>query len=160
MTRRSAALGTATFLVVPGTVAGLVPGWLTGWEVSHPQGVPARIAGVCLIVGGTAALLSAFGRFVIDGIGTPAPIAPTQRLVVYGLYRFVRNPMYLAVVGVITGQAMVLGDPGLLVYAGGVALTMHAFVVAYEEPTLRREFRAEYDAYCAEVPRWLPRLHP
>ena len=158
MTRRSAALGTATFLVVPGTVAGLVHCWLTGWDVSHPQGVAARIAGVCLIVAGTAALLSAFVRFAIDGIGTPAPTAPTERLVVSGLYRYVRNPMYLAVVAVITGQAVVLGDSGLLVYAGAVALTMHTFAVAYEEPTLRREFGAEYDAYCDAVPRWLPRL--
>jgi protein-S-isoprenylcysteine O-methyltransferase Ste14 len=158
MPRRSAALGTATFLVVPATVAGLVPWWLTSWDVSHSLGLAARIAGVCLIVAGTAALLSAFVRFVIDGIGTPAPVAPTERLVVSGLYRYVRNPMYTAVVAAITGQAMVFGDPALLVYAGAVALMMHTFVVACEEPTLRREFGAEYRAYCAAVPRWLPRL--
>jgi protein-S-isoprenylcysteine O-methyltransferase Ste14 len=158
VTRRAAAVGTATFLVVPATVAGLIPWSLTDWEVSHEPGFLARIAGGCLIVAGSAALLSAFVRFVTDGIGTPAPIAPTKHLVVSGLYRYVRNPMYIAVIAVIVGQAIVLGDLGLLVYAGCVALTVHTFVVAYEEPTLRRTFGAEYVAYCAAVPRWLPRI--
>jgi protein-S-isoprenylcysteine O-methyltransferase Ste14 len=158
VTRRAAAAGTATFLVVPATVAGVVPWSLTGWEVSHEPGVPGWIVGVCLIVAGSAALLSAFARFALDGIGTPAPIAPTERLVVSGLYRYVRNPMYLAVIAVIVGQAIVLGDLVLLVYAGCVALTVHTFVVAYEEPTLRRTFGADYVAYCAAVPRWVPRI--
>jgi protein-S-isoprenylcysteine O-methyltransferase Ste14 len=158
MTRRAAAAGTATFLVVPATVAGVIPWSLTSWEVSHKPGVPGWIVGVCLIVAGSAALLSAFVRFAVDGIGTPAPIAPTERLVVSGLYRYVRNPMYIAVIAVIVGQAIVLGDLGLLVYAGCVALTVHTFVVAYEEPTLRRTFGAEYVAYCAAVPRWLPHI--
>jgi protein-S-isoprenylcysteine O-methyltransferase Ste14 len=157
MTRRAAAGGTATFLVVPATVAGVIPWSLTSWEVSHEPGVLGWIVGVCLIVAGSAALLSAFVRFAVDGIGTPAPIAPTERLVVSGLYRYARNPMYLAVIALIVGQAIVLGTLGLLVYAGGVALTMHTFVVAYEEPTLRRAFGADYEAYCAAVPRWLPR---
>jgi protein-S-isoprenylcysteine O-methyltransferase Ste14 len=160
MTRRAAALGTATFLVVPGTIAGLFPCLLTGWQVRHAPGLPVRIGGLCLVLGGTATLASAFAKFVIEGIGTPAPIAPTQRLVVGGLYRYVRNPMYLAVVALISGQAMLLRDAGLLLYAGGVALTMHAFVVAYEEPTLRREFGADYAAYCRAVRRWLPRMRP
>jgi protein-S-isoprenylcysteine O-methyltransferase Ste14 len=158
MTRRAAAAGTATFLIVPATVAGVIPWSLTSWEVSHEPGAPGWIVGVCLIVAGSATLLNAFVRFAVDGIGTPAPIAPTERLVVSGLYRYVRNPMYLAVIAVIVGQGIVLGHLGLLVYAGCVALTVHTFVVAYEEPTLRRTFGAHYVAYCAAVPRWLPRI--
>jgi protein-S-isoprenylcysteine O-methyltransferase Ste14 len=98
-----------------------------------------------------------FARFAIDGLGTPAPAAPTRHLVVTGLHRYVRNPMYLAVVAVIVGQAMLLVRAVLLGYAAVIAVVSVAFVLAYEEPTLRRQFGADYDAYRAAVPAWWPR---
>jgi protein-S-isoprenylcysteine O-methyltransferase Ste14 len=132
-------------------VAGLVPWWLTGWRVRHPQPswawAPLRVAGGVLIAGGVVVLVQAFVRFVVEGIGTPAPVAPTQRLVVGGLYRYVRNPMYLAVVSTIVGQALVLAQPVLLGYAVVVGAAMVGFVHGYEEPTLARQFGEAYQAY-------------
>jgi protein-S-isoprenylcysteine O-methyltransferase Ste14 len=161
MTRRTAALGSVVFFALaPGVVAGLVPWSLTGWHLRHAPGPIVQVAGACLLVAGCTALISAFVRFVVDGIGTPAPVAPTEHLVVEGLYRYVRNPMYVAVVASITGQAMLLGDAGLLVYAAAVAAATHLFVVTYEEPTLARTFGAEYAAYRRAVCRWLPRRRP
>jgi hypothetical protein len=95
----NAAIGSFVFLLlVPGVVAGLVPWWLTGWHVrgSSPYYLPLRVAGMLLVAAGVVALLHAFVRFVVEGLGTPAPVAPTENLVVGGLYRYVRNPMYLA----------------------------------------------------------------
>ena len=99
-------------------------------------------------------------RFVTDGLGTPAPLAPTRRLVVSGLYRHVRNPMYIAVVAAIVGQALLLGRAGLFVYAAAVWFTVAAFVRWYEEPALHARFAASYDEYRVAVPAWWPRLHP
>ena len=158
MTERTrAALGSLVFLgVAPGVVAGLVPWLLTGWEA---RSVPlvASVIGVLLIGVGAVALLSAFVRFVVEGLGTPAPVAPTERLVVGGLYRHVRNPMYLAVAAVIVGQALLLGRLVLLAYAVAFAAAVWAFVRWYEEPTLARRFGADYEAYRRAVPAWLPR---
>ncbi len=109
---------------------------------------------------GVVGLVECFARFAIKGRGTPAPIAPTEHLVVSGLYRYVRNPIYLAVLAVIVGQALLLGSVGLLEYAGLVWLLFHGFVVAYEEPTLRRQFGPSYDMYRTNVPRWWPRMKP
>ena len=105
-------------------------------------------------------MLASFVRFVVEGRGTPAPVAPTDALVVGGLYRYVRNPMYLAVVAVILGQALILARPVLLVYAALVLATTATFVRVYEEPTLAERYGAEYDAYRAAVRGWWPRLHP
>lgn len=159
MRRARAAAGTAVFLVlVPGTVAGLGPWWLTDWRSGPAYPLPVRVAGVVLAAGGAVVLLHAFTRFVIDGLGTPAPIAPTEHLVVSGLYRYVRNPMYLAVLAVITGQALLLSRPVLLAYAAAVAATVAAFVQSYEEPTLSRRHGIAYQQYRQSVPAWLPRL--
>jgi protein-S-isoprenylcysteine O-methyltransferase Ste14 len=118
MNRARAAAGSMLFLLVaPGVVAGLVPWLLTGWDSADPP-VVLRAIGWLLIGLGGAVLLDAFGRFVVEGIGTPAPIAPTERLVVGGLYRYVRNPMYLAVAAVIIGQAAVLGRAELVACVG------------------------------------------
>ena len=158
MTERTrAALGSLVFLgVAPGIVAGLVPWLLTGWE-AHSVPLAVRVVGGLLIGVGAAALLSAFVRFVVEGLGTPAPVAPTERLVVGGLYRHVRNPMYLAVAAVIVGQALLLGRLVLLAYAVAFAAAVWAFVRWYEEPTLARRFGADYEAYRRAVPAWLPR---
>jgi protein-S-isoprenylcysteine O-methyltransferase Ste14 len=159
MRRAHAAAGTAAFLVlVPGTVAGLGPWWLTHWQSGLTYPLPVRVVGVVLAATGTIVLLHAFTRFVIDGLGTPAPIAPTERLVVSGLYRYIRNPMYLAVLAVITGQALLLSRPLLLGYATPVAATVAAFVHWYEEPTLTRRHGIAYQRYRQTVPAWLPRL--
>jgi protein-S-isoprenylcysteine O-methyltransferase Ste14 len=160
MRRTSAAVGSALFLIVaPGALAGLLPFWLTGWRMAAGPLV-LKVLGGLLIGGGLALLLECFGRFVMQGRGTPAPIAPPDRLVVSGPYRRVRNPMYVAVVAVILGQAILLGDLRLLGYAALVWTAFHIFVLTYEEPTLRRRFPADYAAFCAAVPRWIPRLVP
>jgi protein-S-isoprenylcysteine O-methyltransferase Ste14 len=105
-------------------------------------------------------LISAFARFVTEGLGTPAPVAPTERLVVGGLYRHVRNPMYLAVLAAIVGQALILGRAALLVYGAVVAVAFVAFVRLYEEPTLKATFGDAYETYRRAVPGWWPRVHP
>jgi protein-S-isoprenylcysteine O-methyltransferase Ste14 len=161
--RTSAAIGTSVFFAVaPGVVAGVVPWLLTGWEIGTPTAhwAAVRVLGGVLVAVCALVLVSAFARFAREGLGTPAPVAPTEHLVVGGLYRYVRNPMYLAVVGAIVGQALLLGQPGLLAYAALVAAAVTTFVYGYEQPTLAEQFGAEYDAYRRAVPAWLPRLHP
>jgi len=113
-----------------------------------------------MVAAGAVVLIQAFVRFVLEGAGTPAPIAPTERLVVGGLYRYVRNPMYLAVVTTIVGQGLVLGQSGLFAYAATAAGAMAAFVHWYEEPALQSKFEAQYEAYRRAVPAWWPRRHP
>jgi protein-S-isoprenylcysteine O-methyltransferase Ste14 len=160
MGRARAAAGSLAFLVVaPGVAAGLVPYLLTGWSADG-WWPPARVFGGVLIVAGLAVLLHAFGRFVVEGIGTPAPVAPPERLVVGGAYRYVRNPMYLAVSALIVGQALLLGRPVLLLYAAAFGAAVLAFVRGYEEPALARRFGAQYEAYRRAVPAWLPRRTP
>jgi protein-S-isoprenylcysteine O-methyltransferase Ste14 len=156
-----AAAGSAVFFVVaPGVVAGVVPWWLTRWRMAEPTPFweVARVVGVALVLAGLVVLIQAFARFVREGRGTPAPVAPTERLVVGGLYRYVRNPMYVAVLAIIAGQALVLGQFVLLGYALIVWLAVAGFVRVYEEPTLLRQFGASYEAYRRAVPAWIPRL--
>ncbi len=162
MTRARAALGSLVFLVVaPGVVAGLVPWLLTAWDTAEPAPwLPLRVVGALLLAAGVVVLLQAFARFVTEGIGTPAPVAPTERLVVGGLYRYVRNPMYLAVAATIVGQALLLGRWILLAYAAVFGVAVVSFVHWYEEPTLRQTYGAEYDAYRRAVPGWWPRRTP
>ena len=159
--RIRAALGSILFLgVAPGIVAGVVPWALTDWRAAGAVPAPLGVAGWVLIAAGAGALLHAFARFVAEGIGTPAPVAPTRHLVVGGLYRYVRNPMYLAVAAPIVGQGLVLGRPGLLLYAAAFGAVVWAFVRGYEEPTLAARFGAEYEAYRRAVPGWWPRRRP
>lgn len=161
MKRLLAVLGSTVFLVLaPGTVAGLVPWWISRWQMQPPLlGIPL-IRWICsvLIAAGVPVLLDSFARFALQGLGTPAPVFPTSHLVVTGLYRYVRNPMYVAVLWVVLGQGLLLGNVRVLGYGALVWLAFHLFVVAYEEPTLRRSFGDEYEVFCANVPRWIPRL--
>jgi protein-S-isoprenylcysteine O-methyltransferase Ste14 len=160
MSRRMAALGSALFLVAaPGTAAGLVPWLLTDWESDDPW-IGLVLLGALLLAAGAAVVLHAFWRFVWEGIGTPAPVAAPQRLVVGGIYRHVRNPMYVAVLAMILGQALLLGRPVLLAYAALLWLVFASFVRLYEEPTLGDRFGEDYEAYRRAVPAWLPRLRP
>jgi protein-S-isoprenylcysteine O-methyltransferase Ste14 len=163
MRRTLAIVGTLFFLVIaPGIVAGLIPWLISGWRWRSPflDGALLRWLGGALILAGIPMVLDSFTRFAIEGVGTPAPIYPTDRLIATGLYRHVRNPMYLGVLAVMAGQALLLGDIWLIVYAALVWLAFLIFVVVYEEPTLRRRYGAQFDDYCALVPRWLPRLRP
>jgi protein-S-isoprenylcysteine O-methyltransferase Ste14 len=153
-----AALGTAAFFAVaPGVVAGAVPWLLTRWQTGGELPLPLRLVGGLTTAVAAVLLVNAFVRFVAEGAGTPAPIAPTSRLVVGGLYRWVRNPMYLAVLAAILGQALLLGRPVLVVYAAVIATAVVSFVRGYEEPTLSRQFGADYDDYRRSVPGWWPR---
>jgi protein-S-isoprenylcysteine O-methyltransferase Ste14 len=159
---RAAAGSVAFFALAPGVVAGVIPWWLTGWRARalSTWWLPLRVAGAVLLVAGAGVLVHAFVRFVVEGLGTPAPVAPTRELVVGGLYRYVRNPMYLAVLAAIVGQALLLGRLVLLAYAAVVAAAFVAFVRWYEEPTLTRQFGDRYQAYRRAVPGWWPRRQP
>lgn len=155
-----AATGSAVFFALaPGVVAGLVPWALTGWEPGTAP-LAVRAAGGLLTLAAGTVLVHAFARFVVEGAGTPAPVAPTERLVVGGLYRHVRNPMYVAVLAAITGQALLLGRPILLGYAAAAGAVMAAFARWYEEPALRRRFGDQYERYREAVPGWWPRRRP
>jgi protein-S-isoprenylcysteine O-methyltransferase Ste14 len=164
MRRPTAALGSAVFfLLAPGVVVGLIPWWLTeGWQLREPlpYWMPMRVLGGVLLAAGVITLVGAFVRFVVEGLGTPAPVAAPERLVVGGVYRFVRNPMYVAVLAAIVGQALLLGRLVLLLYAAGAWVAVAAFVRYYEEPTLTRRFGEDYEAYRRAVPAWWPRLRP
>lgn len=161
MRRGTAAIGSVVFfLVAPGLVVGLVPWWLTGWDLRLDWPLAVRIVGLVSLVAGVAVLVQAFVRFVVEGFGTPSPIAPTERLVVGGWYRYVRNPMYVAVVSAIIGQALWFGQPVLLAYAAVIWAAVAAFVRWYEEPHLLQQFGEDYRAYRAAVPGWIPRQRP
>ena len=155
--KTGAALGSAAFFALaPGVVAGVVPWVLTGWDA----GSAPDVAGAALTVAGAVVVVAEFVRFVREGRGTPAPVAPTERLVVGGLYRYVRNPMYLGVATTIVGQALLLARPVLALYAAAFVAVVATFVRFYEEPALVRQFGAEYEAYRRAVPAWRPRLRP
>ncbi|HEV2377265.1 MAG TPA: isoprenylcysteine carboxylmethyltransferase family protein [Streptosporangiaceae bacterium] len=161
MRKMTAAGGSVVFLVIaPGVVAGLVPWWLTQWRIGAAYPVPLRVIGAVVTGAGAVTLLGAFTQFAVQGRGAPAPPVPTERLVVRGLYRYVRNPMYLAVLAVITGQAILLGRLVLFGYAAAVCAAFVAFVYGYEQPTLARRYGAQYEAYRRAVPAWWPRLRP
>jgi protein-S-isoprenylcysteine O-methyltransferase Ste14 len=156
-------VGSALFFVVaPGTVVGAVPWLLTGWQVQDPlpYWTPLRVVGAVLLIAGVAVAAQAFVRFVVEGLGTPAPVAAPERLVVGGLYRYVRNPMYVALLVAIVGEALLLGQVSLLAYAAVVGVITNLFVRFYEEPALRGRFGDQYEAYRRAVPGWWPRLHP
>ena len=129
-------------------------------ESSFAHSALLRVVGVLLILLGIPVLLDSFARFAIQGLGTPAPVFPMRHLVVRGLYRYVRNPMYIALLLVVTGQALLFGSLHLLEYAAFLWLCTHLFVIGYEEPKLRATFGNEYKAFCAHVPRWIPRVRP
>jgi protein-S-isoprenylcysteine O-methyltransferase Ste14 len=141
-------------------IAGWIPWRITRWRLGEPlfDGRASRGAGLLLILMGVPVLLESFARFALVGRGTPAPVAPTERLVVSGLYRYVRNPMYLAVSSVIFGQALLLGSRALLWYGALTWVAFHLFVLLYEEPTLHLRYGDQYQAYRSAVPRWRPRM--
>lgn len=158
---KAALISVGFFVVAPGTVVGLIPWLITRWQFETPLpgwGV-ARVVGVVLVVVGLVPAVSAFAAFVRAG-GTPVPAAPTERLVVSGFNRYVRNPMYVSLVVAIVGQVLLFGNFWLLVYAVAAWIVPAVFVRFYEEPTLARTYGAEYENYRRSVPAWWPRLRP
>jgi protein-S-isoprenylcysteine O-methyltransferase Ste14 len=155
-------VGTIVFLLLaPGVVAGLMPWVITGWRVPWSGGwvAPAAIVAAVAILSGLVVLLDAFVRFA-RADGTPAPPMPTARLVVVGPYRYVRNPMYLAVLTIVLGQALLFRSVGALLYAGILLLAVVVFVRGYEEPTLEDAYGDEYRRYRRDVRGWVPRVRP
>jgi protein-S-isoprenylcysteine O-methyltransferase Ste14 len=160
VTRGGAAVGSFVFTVgMPGVMGFLVPYWLTGWDGTDPP-LALQVAGAGLLAAGSAVLALTVIRFVVEGLGTPFPGAPTERLVVGGLYRYVRNPMYLAVIAIILGQAAILGRANLVAYAAILWAVVAGFVRFYEEPTLSERYGEQYDAYRRSVRGWWPRATP
>jgi protein-S-isoprenylcysteine O-methyltransferase Ste14 len=155
-------IGTIMFLfLAPGIVAGLIPWLITGWrpfDWGNAAWVAVPLAWI-LIAAGLAFLLHAFALFALHG-GTPAPVVPTATLVVTGVYRFVRNPMYLAVLAIILGQALLFANWGVVLYAAIALAAVVTFVKLYEEPTLTETYGDQYLAYRRNVPGWRPRLRP
>jgi protein-S-isoprenylcysteine O-methyltransferase Ste14 len=125
--------------------------------VASPTIGPIEIAGILLGVVGAVVALWCILTFATVGRGTPAPFDPPRRLVDRGPYRFIRNPMYLGAGLAMAGAALYYRSPALLVYIGAFLLATHLFVLAYEEPTLRRTFGADYEAYCSRTGRWWPK---
>lgn len=163
MTRFWAALGSLLFFVIaPGTLAVYIPWSITEWQLKPAfLGLDAlRIAGAALVFLGLIAVVESFARFVWKGFGTPAPVAPPTKLVVTGLYRRVRNPIYAGLVAIIIGEALILGDERLLVYAAILWLFFHVWVLVIEEPGLDSSFGEEFATFKANVLRWVPRLIP
>lgn len=151
---------TAIFTVIgPGTVAVYLPQMLRRGATTDY--VPHSLAaGACMVLFGCGAIIYLWCTwdFAVTGFGTPAPIDAPRVLVVMGLYRFTRNPMYLGVAAMIAAQAGYYRSLSIAVYLVIAVVGFHAFVSIYEEPTLRRLFGQQYEAYCRAVPRWLPRF--
>jgi protein-S-isoprenylcysteine O-methyltransferase Ste14 len=161
MNRITASLGTVIFLfIAPGFFVVLVPWLISRWRVSASvfDVTWLKLIGVLFIVVGAGVVLDSFARFALQGIGTPAPVLPTRHLVVTGLYRHVRNPLYLASIAIVFGQGLLFANVWLFLYGAALWLLYHLFVVMNEEPTLRKTFGGDYDRYALNVPRWLPRL--
>jgi protein-S-isoprenylcysteine O-methyltransferase Ste14 len=144
-------------MVVPGTVAGYIPLALLRNGPQVETGIFAYLAFPLWLIG-LIILLWCFWDFTFKGHGTPAPVDPPKELVATGFYRYVRNPMYVAVLSIILGHFLWFGYWNLLMYAIVVFVGFHIFVTVYEEPTLKRKFGVAYEAYLKNVPRWIPRF--
>lgn len=163
MKRRRAILGSTLFLtLVLGLVVIYFPYIFCYWRLAPPffGFWPFRITGISMFGGGLYILLDAYVRFALQGLGTPAPMAPPTHLVVTGVYRYVRNPMYVAILAAVWGEGLFFGNAQVMHYGLYLWAGFFAFVICYEEPALRRKFGVGYQEYCAVVPRWIPRFSP
>ena len=163
MRRIAAIIGSIIFFIIaPFTIAGVIPWSLSRWQVQSPEYAQpiVQAVGASLATMGALMLIDSFARFALKGLGTPAPIFPPKHLVVSGLYRYVRNPMYVGVVAAIFGQALMFASLTLAIYGAFIWLAFHLFVSVYEEPTLRGTFGSEYEEFCKNVRRWIPRITP
>ena len=149
------AAGTLLFtLLVPFVIGLLVPLALVQRSGGAPT--PWWPLGAVVAAAGATGYVWCAASFVLVGRGTPAPVAAPVVFVARGPYQIVRNPMYVAVITAVLGEALAFGSGALVAYAGFLAITFHLFVVLYEEPTLASRFGASYEAYRRRVPRWLP----
>ena len=145
-------------ILLPGVVAGYVPWRWLGLDRVQVNAIDVRqIAGLVAIAAGAALLGLCVFEFARTGRGTLSPLDPPRRLVVRGLYRYVRNPMYLAVTMALLGEALLAGSRSLALYWAVWFFCVNLFVMLYEEPELERQFGREYAAYRARVGRWIPR---
>jgi protein-S-isoprenylcysteine O-methyltransferase Ste14 len=146
------------FAIVPGTMGGYLPYYLLGSPAIPvwTEWALREWAGAAAVALGLGGLLWCGWNFAVVGLGTPAVWDAPKRLVVRGPYRWVRNPMYVAVGTAILGQSLFFGSARLLPYVAIFGTILHLFVVFYEEPTLREQFGPDYQAYCRRVWRWLP----
>ena len=145
------------FTVLPGSVTVLFPYWILD---SPPVWSPPEGVGSLFICLGFAIYFRCLWSFAARGGGTPAPIDAPKKLVVDGLYRYVRNPMYLGVFAVLLGETLLFRSLALGLYSLGCFVVWHLFVLLYEEPVLSRNFGTDYDRYRDQVSRWCPRLRP
>lgn len=148
-------------ILLPGFFAGFVPLQFFGLaRVQLSLGSPLHLVGLLSVGVGAALLMACIWEFARSGRGTLSPVDPPRELVVQGLYRYVRNPMYLSVTTIVFGEVMLTGSRALLLYWAIWFAAVNLFVIGYEEPTLRRQFGESYERYTREVRRWLPRNHP
>jgi protein-S-isoprenylcysteine O-methyltransferase Ste14 len=147
-------------VLLPGTTLVWIPRMLVARDAARLELGVFRWAGLPLAAFGTGVLIVCIIDFARKGHGTLAPIDPPRSLVASGLYRYVRNPMYVGALALLVGQAMLFESRSVLLYAGFFWLATHLFVLAYEEPHLKSTFGVGYEQYRAAVPRWLPRLRP
>jgi protein-S-isoprenylcysteine O-methyltransferase Ste14 len=148
-------------VLLPGFFAGFAPWYFFGLNaLTFDIRNPLHAIGGTTVVLGVMLLASCIWEFARRGRGTLSPLDPPRMLVVQGLYRYVRNPMYLAVTVIVLGEALLAASGGLLVYWMIWFACANLFVIGYEEPALQRQFGASYDTYRSEVGRWIPRLTP
>ena len=144
----------------PGLTMVVFPYLITRFRIPPHAPLWHTAVGAILIACGLAPLFESIIRFIVEGRGTLVPTAATQRLVIGGLYRYVRNPMYLGVATAIAGEALLLASRVMFLYLAFVCLAFNLFVRFYEEPRLTRTYPAQYPQYRCHVRRWLPRFTP
>ncbi len=144
-------------ILQPGIVAGLVPWWILGDKVNafNQPLVFHQYIGILLFMVGAVIMFHCIARFAVEGRGTLSPADPTKKLVVKGLYKFSRNPMYVGVTLILLGEALFFRSVNLWIYVGFVFLAFNLFVWLVEEPRLHRDFGEDYRKYCREVRRWI-----
>jgi protein-S-isoprenylcysteine O-methyltransferase Ste14 len=144
-------------LLIPGMIVGVLPYLIGSSAASRSVGDAFDLVALALIAAGVTVLGWCIADFLREGQGTLAPVDPPTRLVQAGLYRHVRNPMYLGALLVLLGQTLIFRTAALAAYSAVWFACVNVFVVCHEEPTLRRTFGAAYDAYCRTTGRWVPR---
>lgn len=145
-------------ILQPGMVAGLIPWFIARRAFADTFAIPFGIGqylGITITAIGAGITLHCIARFAIEGRGTLSPADPTRQLVLHGLYRFTRNPMYIGVTLTLVGEAVFTGSASLWIYSGSIFAVFNIYIIYWEEPRLRKDFGSSYEAYCRRVRRWL-----